>query len=77
MKRVSETAKNLSAAGFVLFAKTDLPGNKFNPVPLGMPGIVITDVQDSFVRMEPVIYLHHRECTLSGVFRLVLFGNLS
>lgn len=47
MKRVSDTAQNLSAVGFVLFTKTDLPGNKFNPIPLAMPGIVITDVQDS------------------------------
>lgn len=52
VKRVSDTAKNLSAVGFVLFAKTDLPGNKFNPVPLGMPGIVITDVQDSLSLLE-------------------------
>ncbi|KAI5059612.1 hypothetical protein GOP47_0025931 [Adiantum capillus-veneris] len=52
VKRVSDTAKNLGAVGFVLLAKTDLPGNKFNPVPLGMPGIVITNVQDSLFLLD-------------------------
>lgn len=52
VKRVSDTAKNLSAIGFVLLAKTDLPGNKFNPIPLAMPGIVITDVQDSLSLLD-------------------------
>ena len=49
MKRVVDTARNLSAVGFILFAKTDLPGNKFNPTPFAIPGIVITDVQNSMV----------------------------
>ena len=49
VRRVADTARNLSAAGFILFAKTNLPGNKFNPVPLAIPGIVITDLKDSMV----------------------------
>ena len=49
VKRVVDTARNLSAVGFILFAKTDLPGNKFNPTPFAIPGIVITDVQNSMV----------------------------
>ncbi|KAH7424310.1 hypothetical protein KP509_11G002200 [Ceratopteris richardii] len=52
VKKVAETARNLSAAGFVLYVKTDLPGIKFSPTPLGMPGIVIIDVQDSLTLME-------------------------
>ncbi|KAH7306262.1 hypothetical protein KP509_22G004300 [Ceratopteris richardii] len=47
VRKVADTAKSLSAVGFVLFVTRELPGNKFNPIPLGMPGVVITDVQDS------------------------------
>ncbi|KAM6554160.1 hypothetical protein CsatB_014922 [Cannabis sativa] len=47
MKKVSETAKTLGAAGFVLAVENVSPGMKFDPVPVGIPGILITDVSKS------------------------------
>lgn len=47
IKRVSETAKSLGAAGFVLVVENITPGTKFDPVPSSTPGIVITDVSKS------------------------------
>ncbi|KAL4205347.1 hypothetical protein AMTRI_Chr01g114170 [Amborella trichopoda] len=47
IRKVSQTAKNLSAAGFVLAVENVSPGTKFDPVPVGMPGILITDVTKS------------------------------
>ncbi|KAL3512415.1 hypothetical protein ACH5RR_025132 [Cinchona calisaya] len=53
IKRVSETAKSLGAAGFVLAVENVSPGTKFDPVPVAMPGILITDVSKS---MELIDY---------------------
>ncbi|KAJ8751057.1 hypothetical protein K2173_016238 [Erythroxylum novogranatense] len=47
VKKVSETAKSLGAVGFVLAVENVSPGTKFDPVPVGLPGIVITDVSKS------------------------------
>ncbi|XP_016198103.1 subtilisin-like protease SBT2.6 [Arachis ipaensis] len=47
IKKVSETAKSLGAAGFVLCVETVSPGAKFDPVPVGIPSIVIADVSKS------------------------------
>lgn len=47
IKKVSETAKSLGAAGFVLAVENVSPGTKFDPVPVGLPGILITDVTKS------------------------------
>ncbi|GAA0141678.1 serine protease [Lithospermum erythrorhizon] len=47
IKRVWETAKSLHAAGFVLAVENVSPGTKFDPVPVGIPGILITDVKKS------------------------------
>lgn len=47
IKRVSETAKSLGAAGFVLVVENITPGTKFDPVPSSIPGIVVTDVAKS------------------------------
>ncbi|KAI9191413.1 hypothetical protein LWI28_008262 [Acer negundo] len=47
VKKVSETAKSLGAAGFVLAVESVSPGTKFDPVPVGIPGILITDVTKS------------------------------
>ncbi|OMO62885.1 hypothetical protein COLO4_32844 [Corchorus olitorius] len=47
IKKVSETAKALGAVGFVLAVESVSPGTKFDPVPVGVPGIVITDVSKS------------------------------
>ena len=49
VKKVSETAKSLGAAGFVLAVESVSPGTKFDPVPVAIPGIVITDVSKSMV----------------------------
>ncbi|KAK6126599.1 hypothetical protein DH2020_039645 [Rehmannia glutinosa] len=47
IKKVSQTAKSLGAAGFVLAVENASPGTKFDPVPVGIPGILITDVSKS------------------------------
>ncbi|XP_044472341.1 subtilisin-like protease SBT2.5 [Mangifera indica] len=47
IKKVSETAKSLGAAGFVLAVENVSPGTKFDPVPVGIPGILIIDVSKS------------------------------
>ncbi|KAL4296735.1 hypothetical protein GQ457_12G025580 [Hibiscus cannabinus] len=47
IKKVSETAKALGAVGFVLAVENVSPGTKFDPVPVGIPGILITDVSNS------------------------------
>ncbi|XP_065849441.1 subtilisin-like protease SBT2.5 [Euphorbia lathyris] len=47
IKKVSQTAKSLGAAGFVLAVESVSPGTKFDPVPSGIPGILITDVPKS------------------------------
>ncbi|KAK6147441.1 hypothetical protein DH2020_018353 [Rehmannia glutinosa] len=53
IKRVSETAKSLGAVGFVLAVENASPGTKFDPVPVDIPGILITDVSMS---MELIDY---------------------
>lgn len=53
IKKVAETAKALGAAGFVLAVENASPGTKFDPVPVRIPGILITDVSMS---MELVNY---------------------
>ncbi|KAK9697552.1 hypothetical protein RND81_08G044600 [Saponaria officinalis] len=47
VKKVSDTAKSLGAAGFILAVENVTPGTKFEPVPSRIPGIVITDVDAS------------------------------
>ncbi|CAI8611108.1 unnamed protein product [Vicia faba] len=47
IKKVSETAKSLGAAGFVLCVENVSPGAKFDPVPVGLPGILISDISNS------------------------------
>ncbi|KAI4335371.1 hypothetical protein L6164_014020 [Bauhinia variegata] len=47
IKKVAETAKALGAVGFVLCVENVSPGTKFDPVPVSMPGILITDVSKS------------------------------
>ena len=49
IKKVSETAKALGAVGFVLCVENVSPGTKFDPVPVGIPGILITDISKSKV----------------------------
>ncbi|KAJ4963663.1 hypothetical protein NE237_023602 [Protea cynaroides] len=52
VKKVSETAKSLGAAGFVLAVESVSPGTKFDPVPVGIPGILVTDVSQSKVLID-------------------------
>lgn len=51
MKKVAQTAKSLGAIGFVLAVENVSPGTKFDPVPVGIPGILITDVSKSMVNI--------------------------
>ncbi|GKA21872.1 hypothetical protein Tco_0707834 [Tanacetum coccineum] len=51
MAKVAETAKSLGAIGFVLAVENASPGTKFDPVPVGIPGILITDVSKSMVHI--------------------------
>ncbi|CAA3021817.1 subtilisin-like protease [Olea europaea subsp. europaea] len=53
IKKVSQTAKSLGAIGFVLAVENASPGTKFDPVPVSIPGILITDVSKS---MELIDY---------------------
>nr|XP_009417495.1 PREDICTED: subtilisin-like protease SBT2.5 [Musa acuminata subsp. malaccensis]XP_009417496.1 PREDICTED: subtilisin-like protease SBT2.5 [Musa acuminata subsp. malaccensis]XP_009417497.1 PREDICTED: subtilisin-like protease SBT2.5 [Musa acuminata subsp. malaccensis] len=45
IKKVSETAKSLGAAGFIVAVENTYPGAKFDPVPVDTPGILITDAR--------------------------------
>nr|XP_043619298.1 subtilisin-like protease SBT2.6 [Erigeron canadensis] len=47
VRKVAQTAKSLGAIGFVLAVENASPGTKFDPVPVGIPGILITDVSNS------------------------------
>lgn len=49
IKKVSETAKSLGAAGFIVATENSYPGTKFDPVPVDTPGILITDVRKTQV----------------------------
>lgn len=49
IKKVSQTAKSLGAAGFVVAVEDSYPGTKFDPVPVNIPGILITDVSKTKV----------------------------
>lgn len=51
IKKVSETAKSLGAIGFVLAVENVSPGTKFDPVPVSIPGILITEVSKSMVNI--------------------------
>jgi len=53
IKNVSETAKSLGAIGFVLAVENISLVAKFDPVPVGVLGIVITEVSRS---MELIDY---------------------
>lgn len=53
IKKVSQTAKSLGAIGFVLAVESVSPGTKFDPVPVAIPGILVTDVSKS---MELINY---------------------
>jgi hypothetical protein len=46
---VSQTARTLGAAGFVVAVENSYPGTKFDPVPVNIPGILITDISKTKV----------------------------
>lgn len=52
VRRLSETAKSLGAVGFILAVENPSPGAKFDPVPVGIPGIVIKDVDQTQVLVD-------------------------
>ncbi|XP_031475965.1 subtilisin-like protease SBT2.5 [Nymphaea colorata] len=52
IRKVSQTARSLGAAGFVLAVESFSPEARFDPVPVGIPGIVITDVSKSAELVE-------------------------
>ncbi|KAL0908618.1 hypothetical protein M5K25_023121 [Dendrobium thyrsiflorum] len=47
IRKVCETAKILGAAGFVVAVESSYPGTKYDPVPVALPGILITDVSQT------------------------------
>lgn len=47
IKQALETAKNLSAAGVVIFMDPFVVGFQLNPVPMSIPGIIIPSTEDS------------------------------
>lgn len=49
IKQALQTAKNLSAAGVVFYMDPFVIGYQLNPVPLKMPGIIISSPEDSKV----------------------------
>jgi len=70
IKKVSETAKSLGAIGFVLAVENVSPGTKFDPVPVGIPGILITDVTKSMVSSFSFIISPHFLCHKFLIFVL-------
>ncbi|KAL0927024.1 hypothetical protein M5K25_001176 [Dendrobium thyrsiflorum] len=47
IRKVCETAKILGAAGFVVAMESSYPGTKYDPVPVALPGILITYVSQT------------------------------
>ncbi|KAG2398741.1 Subtilisin-like protease [Vigna angularis] len=52
IKRASETAKNLSAAGVVFYMDPYVIGFQLNPVAMKMPSIIIASTNDSKILMQ-------------------------
>ena len=77
IKKVSETAKSLGAIGFVLAVENVSPGTKFDPVPVGIPGILITDVTKSMVTSHAFILNFLFSYCLCLVIFLYIFMVLS
>lgn len=76
IKKVSETAKSLGAVGFVLAVENASPGTKFDPVPVSIPGILITDVTKSAVTNAPPFYsiLHVNSRRISSFICIFVIG---
>ncbi|KAE8775887.1 Subtilisin-like protease [Hordeum vulgare] len=49
IKKVSQTARSLGATRFVVVVEDSYPRTKFDPVPVNIPGILITDVSKTKV----------------------------
>ena len=47
VRRLSETAKSLGATGFILVVESPSLGAKFDPILVGIPGIVIKEVHQT------------------------------
>ncbi|CAM6105274.1 unnamed protein product [Calypogeia fissa] len=52
IKLVEETATNLTAAGFVMVVQSDTAGSRFDPIPITMPGIIITTQNNSQMLLD-------------------------
>lgn len=55
IKKVCETAKSLGAAGFVVAVESSYRGTKYDPVPVALPGILITDISQTKVPLSNCI----------------------
>lgn len=53
VKQALQTAKNLSAAGVIFYMDSFVIGFRLNPIPMKMPGIIVSSPEDSKV----VLYL--------------------
>lgn len=62
IKKVCETAKSLGAAGFVVAVESSYRGTKYDPVPVALPGILITDVSQTKVPRSMILILQVNIC---------------
>ena len=51
VKQALQTAKNLSAAGVIFYMDSFVIGFRLNPIPMKMPGIIISSPEDSKVAL--------------------------
>lgn len=82
IKRASETAKNLSAAGVVFYMDPYVIGFQLNPVAMKMPSIIIASTNDSKVQCYPftfsVLFVRNYLGNIEGnymEFKLVFIGH--
>ena len=69
IKKVSETARSLGAAGFVVAVENTYAGAKLDPVPVSTPGILIADLTKSQVLIMNAassILVINESCVLSS-----------
>lgn len=71
IKQALQTAKNLSAAGVVFYMDPFVIGFQLNPIPMKMPGIVISSPDDS--KVMHVKYLFLLRYYLLGIWQSLKF----
>ncbi|KAL3693997.1 hypothetical protein R1sor_007648 [Riccia sorocarpa] len=52
IKRVEDTVRNLSAMGFIMVVQSDTAGSRFDPIPITVPGIIITSQNHSQILLD-------------------------